>query len=164
MVTFYHILFQYGNDRLKLSYQARCGYHTSDTEREVEEEENEGEEMEGGSEWASGGEKVARSVLSVGCALSHMLLQSARHSEGHITKGATEAVHPGPAMCFHVPGQFAALCTGVGTHLTLVWFLPCVTSLVYRQVTAVLENFTAELATVVSSVTKELFASLKTGM
>ena len=92
-----------------------------------------------------------------------MFLQGGVLTKRHSTKAAFETASLLASMSFHVPGQFAALCTRVGTQLTLVWLLPCVTSLVYRQVTAVLENFSAELATVVSSVAQEVFASLEQG-
>ena len=69
-----------------------------------------------------------------------MFLQGGVLTKRHSTKAAFETASLFAPMSFHVPGQFTALCTGVGTQLTLVWLLSCVTSPVYGQVAAVLED------------------------
>ena len=96
-------------------------------------------------------------------AFSHVFLKGGRHAERHLAKPTLELVVPHPPVGLHVPRKLAALRTGVRTQLTPVWFLARVTSPVHRQVAAVLENFSAELATVVSSVAQEVFASLEQG-
>ena len=90
-----------------------------------------------------------------------MLLQSAGDGEGHITEGTTEPVHAGLAMGLHVPRQLAALGARVRAKLTLVRLLAGVAPLVHRQVAAVLENFSAKLATVIPTVAQQLFSGLQ---
>lgn len=84
-------------------------------------------------------------------AFSHVFLKSGRHAERHVAKPTFELIVPHPSVGLHVPRKLAALRTGVRTQLTSVWFLARVTSPVHRQVAAVLENFSAILAGVVSS-------------
>ena len=90
-----------------------------------------------------------------------MLLQSAGDGEGHITEGTSEPVHAGLAVGLHVPRQLAALCARVRAKLTLVRLFPRVAPLVHRQVAAVLENFSAKLATVIPTVAQQLLSSLE---
>ena len=86
-----------------------------------------------------------------------MFLQGARHTEGHLAEPALHDVLPGPAVGLHVPGELAALGTGVGAELTLVRFLSSVRSPVHRQVGAVLENLPAVLAGVLTTTSYEIF-------
>ena len=90
-----------------------------------------------------------------------MLLKSAGDGEGHITEGTTEPVHARLAMGLHVPGQLAALGARVGAKLALVRLLAGVAPLVHRQVTAVLENFSTKLTTVIPTVAQQLLPSLQ---
>jgi len=90
-------------------------------------------------------------VLLVHDALPHVLLQGGGDAEGHVAEPALELVVPHPAVGLHVPRQFAALSTRVGTELAPVRLLPRVTSPVHGQVAAVLEHFPAELARVVAA-------------
>ena len=86
-----------------------------------------------------------------------MFLQRARHTEGHLTEPALHDVLPGPAVSLHVPGELAALGTGVGAELTLVRLLPGVRSPVDGQVGTVLENLPAVLAGVLTTTSYEIF-------
>ena len=94
-------------------------------------------------------------------AFSHVFLKGGRHAERHVAKPAFELIVPHPPVRLHVPRKFAALCTGVRTQLTPVWFLACVTSPVHRQVAAVLEDFSAKLTTVIPPVAQQLLARLE---
>ena len=64
-------------------------------------------------------------------------------------------------MGLHVPCQLAALRARVRAKLTLVRLLARVAPLVHRQVAAVLENFSTELATVIPTVAQQLFSGLE---
>jgi len=90
-------------------------------------------------------------------AFPHVFLQSAGHTEGHLTEPALEGVVAHPAVSLHVPGELAALGTGVGAELTLVRFLSSVRPPVHRQVGAVLENLPAVLAGVLTTTSYEIF-------
>ena len=123
---------------------------------------NEGQGEDRGSEWSSGGEERSRSKgLIVGRALPHVLLQGAGDGEGHITEGAAKPVHAGLAVGLHVPGQLAALSARVRAELALVRLLARVAPLVHSQVAAVLEDFSAKLATVIPPVAQQLLARLE---
>ena len=91
-------------------------------------------------------------------AFPHVFLQSARHTERHLTEPALEGVVPHPAVGLHVPGELAALGTGVGAELPLVRFLSSVRSPVDRQVGAVLEHLPAVLAGVLTTTSDEIFS------
>ena len=80
---------------------------------------------------------------------------------GGSTKGATEPFHVRLAMGLHVPCQLAALRARVRAKLTLVWLHARVALLVHRQVAAVLEDFSAKLATVIPPVAQQLLARLE---
>ena len=123
---------------------------------------NEGQGEDRGSEWSSGGEERSRSKgLIVGRALAHVFLQGAGDGEGHITEGAAKPVHAGLAVGLHVPGQLAALSARIRAEFALVRLLARVAPLVHRQVAAVLENFSTELATVIPTVAQQLFSGLE---
>ena len=92
-------------------------------------------------------------------AFPHVFLQSAGHTEGHLTEPALESVVPHPAVGLHVPGELAALGTGVGAELTLVRFLSSVRPPVDRQVGAVLENLPAVLAGVLTTTSNQFLTS-----
>ena len=62
-------------------------------------------------------------------------------------------------MDLHVPGELAALGTGVGAELTLVRFLSSVRPPVDRQVGAVLENLPAVLAGVLTTTSNQFLTS-----
>ena len=92
-------------------------------------------------------------------ALPHVLLQGARNAEWHLAKPALEGVVAGPAVGLHVPGELAALGTGVGTQLTLVRFLSSVGPPVHRQVGTVLENLPTVLASVLTTTSNQFLTS-----
>ena len=100
-------------------------------------------------------------VLLVHDALPHVLLQGGGDAEGHVAEPALELVVPHPAVGLHVPRQLAALSTRVRTELAPVRLLPRVTSSVHGQVAAVLEDFSAKLATVIPPVAQQLLARLQ---
>ena len=87
-----------------------------------------------------------------------MFLQSAGDTEGHLTEPALHDVLPSPAVSLHVPGELAALGTGVGAELTLVRLLPGVRSPVDGQVGTVLEHLPAVLASVLTAASYEIFS------
>ena len=91
-------------------------------------------------------------------AFPHVFLQSAWDTEGHLTEPALHDVLPSPAVSLHMPGELAALGTGVGTELTLVRLLPCVRSPVDGQVGTVLEHLPAVLASVLTAASYEIFS------
>ena len=64
-------------------------------------------------------------------------------------------------MGLHVPGELAALGTGVAAHLTLVRLLPGVGPPVDGQVGAVLEDLTTELAGVIPTPGYQLLPGLR---
>ena len=97
-------------------------------------------------------------VLLVHDALPHVLLQGGGDAEGHVAEPALELVVPHPAVGLHVPRQFAALSTRVGTELALVRFLSRVRPPVHRQVGTVLENLPAVLAGVLTTTSDEIFS------
>ena len=94
-------------------------------------------------------------------AFPHVFLQSAGHTEGHLTEPALESVVPHPAVGLHVPGELAGLGAGVGAELALVGLLPGVGPSVHRQVGAVLEHLAAVLAGVLSAAPNKIFTSLR---
>ena len=100
-------------------------------------------------------------VLLVHDALPHVLLQGGGDAEGHVAEPALELVVPHPAVGLHVPRQFAALSTRVGTELAPVRLLPRVTSSVHGQVAAVLENLSTELARVVAAPADQVLANIR---
>ena len=123
---------------------------------------NEGQGEDRGSEWSSGGKERGRSKgLIVGRALAHVFLQGAGDGEGHITEGAAKPVHAGLAVGLHVSGQLAALSARVRAKLTFVRLLSRVAPLVHSQVAAVLEDFSAKLAGVVTAPRDELLPGLR---
>jgi len=87
-----------------------------------------------------------------------VLLQSARDTEGHVAEPALHDVLPSPTVGLHVPGELAALGTGVGTQLTLVRLLSRVRSPVDCQVGTVLENLPTVLASVLTTTSDEIFS------
>ena len=92
-------------------------------------------------------------------AFPHVFLQSAGHTEGHVTEPALESVVTHPAVSLHVPGELAALGTGVGAELTLVRLLPGVRSPVDGQVGTVLEHLPAVLASVLTAASNQFLPS-----
>merc|ERR1719158_348210 len=80
---------------------------------------------------------------------SHVFLKGTRHTKWHFTKTTFELVVPHPPMSLHMSCKFAALCTRVRTELTVVRFLPSVTSPVYCQVAAVLKYFSTIFTSIV---------------
>ena len=105
------------------------------------------------------GQGAAAVVLLMHDALPHVLLKGGRHAEGHVAKPTFELVVPHPAVGLHVPGELAALGTGVGAELALVRFLSSVRSPVHRQVGAVLENLPAVLAGVLTTTSNQFLTS-----
>ena len=87
-----------------------------------------------------------------------MFVQSGLDSEGNITIAAPQQTGARPHMDLHVPGQLAALGTGVGAELTLVRLLPRVRSPVDGQVGTVLEHLPAVLASVLTAASYEIFS------
>ena len=76
-----------------------------------------------------------------------MLLQSCMLTEWHSTEVALEnLLADALPVGLHVPCKLAALSARVRAKLTFVRFFSCVTSPVYCQVAAVLEDLAAELA------------------
>ena len=73
-----------------------------------------------------------------------------------MTESAPKDIFSYPTVGLHMSSQLGALGTGVVTQLTLVGFLSGVGSSVHGQVRAVFENFSAVLASVVSSFATEL--------
>ena len=100
-------------------------------------------------------------VLLVHNALPHVLLQGGGDAEGHVAEPALELVVPHPSVGLHVPRQLAALRTGVRTQLTSVRLLAGVAPPVHSQVAAVLEDFSAKLAGVVTAPRDELLPGLR---
>ena len=92
-------------------------------------------------------------------AFPHVFLQSTGHTEGHLTEPALERVVAHPAVSLHVPGQLAALGTGVGAELALVRFLSRVRPPVHRQVGTVLEHLPAVLAGVLTTTSNQFLTS-----
>ena len=92
-------------------------------------------------------------------AFPHVFLQSAGDAEGHVAVATLHDVLSSPAVSLHMPGELAALGTGVGTELTLVRFLSRVRSPVHRQVGAVLENLPAVLAGVLTTTSNQFLTS-----
>ena len=117
--------------------------------------------QDGGDVHAGGGELFFRPLsllVGVDDALSHVLLQGGGHAEGHVAESAFVNVLPESSVRLHVPRQLRALRARVAAQLALVRLLAGVRPSVDCQVGAVLENFSAELASVVSTSAGDLFA------
>ena len=78
-----------------------------------------------------------------------MFVQSGLDSEGNITIAAPQQTGARPHMDLHVPGQLAALGTGVLTLITFVRLLSRVRSDMHGEVACVLEHFPTIFAGVI---------------
>ena len=106
----------------------------------------------------SGGGHGAALLLVVGVdhALAHVLLQSGGDAEGHVAEAALVDILAHSAVRPHVSREFGALRARVVAQLALVRLLARVRPPVHGEVGAVLEDFPAVLARVVSRLSHQL--------